>query len=577
MTQIVKAWVVLGLVVLVVTVLSLGAANSYAMPSGDTNSNTAVPQGRYPASAARAPLTHAQPRTVPPGTATTLLSPQAYSYRFTFNDVNIVTFDLAAPASQTVLAPTTRSLFAGDFANNDFSRLLVIDNATNEYLSIDTATGVETLLGSSIPIADHLWSGMTWDPTTGILYAHATSCAESSLYTIDIATGAATLIGFVSNAGCLIDIAMSPGGQLYGVDIINDVFLAIDKTTGAGTVIGSIGFDANFAQDLDFDDASGVLYYAAFNNVSFNGELYIIDITSGATTFLGSFGTDTTEIDAFGIVSSIPVPTATPEPPTATPEPPTVTPEPPTATPEIPTSTPKPPIPTETFTPIAPPTDVPSDTATPIPSPAATNSPPPGATFTSIPLPTVTGTPAITPVSTPTVTPRPTISLPPSATATPGTVLAVYAPLILYNINNGNPIPTVTPTPVCLTIEQEPNNTIDDVTGYPVVCEGVTARGTGKYFNDPTDPERYDIYRIDVSADTPLAILLDSLRTGETDFDLLLLDSTGAIIAAAQQPGDDCLTTPVVAGTYYIAVYEDPLVGAVPYTLVWQRGTTCSP
>jgi hypothetical protein len=196
---------------------------------------------------------------------------------------------------------TARSLFAGDYIGTDYSKLYAIDSDTNQFLSFSTSTGAETVLGTSTPGAGESWSGLSYDSSTSTLYGSATTCASSSLYTINTTNGTATLVGAVSNAGCLIDIAVSPSGQMYGVDIVADTTVAINKSTGAGTVVGSTGIDANFAQGLDFDDATGTLYYAAFNNGAFNGELRTIDLATGASTLVGAFGADTTEIDAYAI------------------------------------------------------------------------------------------------------------------------------------------------------------------------------------------------------------------------------------------------------------------------------------
>ncbi len=228
----------------------------------------------------------------------------ANGYRFTFDGTDIVSWaDINSPANITSVAATARSLFAGDFVGGDFTKLYVIDSDTNQFLTVSTSTGAETVLGTSTPAGGESWSGLSYDATNNTLYGSATSCASSTLYTINQSNGTATAVGSVSNAGCLIDIAVSPTGQMYGVDIVADTTVAINKTTGAGTVIGSTGIDANFAQGMDFDDASGILYYAAFNNGAFNGELRTINLTTGASTLIGPFGADTTEIDSFAIAT----------------------------------------------------------------------------------------------------------------------------------------------------------------------------------------------------------------------------------------------------------------------------------
>ena len=62
-----------------------------------------------------------------------------------------------------------------------------------------------------------------------------------------------------STAAIDVDIA-SARGQIYGHDIANDIMIAIDKTTAAATVLGSTTQNGNFAQGMDFDLSTNVLY-----------------------------------------------------------------------------------------------------------------------------------------------------------------------------------------------------------------------------------------------------------------------------------------------------------------------------
>jgi hypothetical protein len=133
----------------------------------------------------------------------------------------------------------------------------------------------------------------------GTLYASGTTCGSSTLYTIDPDDGTVTPVGPITNAPCIIDIAINANGEMYGVEIVNDVLVQIDPATGAGTVIGSVGINANYAQGMDFEDESGILFWASY---SVSGELRIIDPTTGASTLVGAFqGGD--EIDGLGFAT----------------------------------------------------------------------------------------------------------------------------------------------------------------------------------------------------------------------------------------------------------------------------------
>ncbi len=152
--------------------------------------------------------------------------------------------------------------------------------------TVDTTTGALTEIG---PItggtSGATYLSMRWDATTGNLYALAD---DPAIYTINTTTGAATLVGPLSgpdlNPGALVvNIALSPEGLMYGIDIVDDVLIAIDKSNGNATVIGSTGINANFAQGMDFDPSTGILYWAGYQGSGVSS-IYTVDLTSGAAT-----------------------------------------------------------------------------------------------------------------------------------------------------------------------------------------------------------------------------------------------------------------------------------------------------
>jgi hypothetical protein len=222
---------------------------------------------------------------------------------------SLVSFDAAAPGSTTVIAPIARTLVGGAFLHDDFSRLYALDFDSGEFLSVSTSDGSEQVIGTATAPTGEDWSGLALDRSSGTLYASSTRMSEgvsSTLHVIDPATGAATPIGPIANGGRVIEIAADIAGRLYGVDIAGDVLVAIDKSSGAASVIGPLGFDAEFAEGLDFDAATGLLYFAAVNNESpFSqpGQIYTIDPATGHATLVGGISADpaTAQISAFAI------------------------------------------------------------------------------------------------------------------------------------------------------------------------------------------------------------------------------------------------------------------------------------
>src|SRR5690606_12540676 len=132
------------------------------------------------------------------------------------------------------------------------------------------------------------WNTLKWDHTTGMLYAVANL---DELFVIDPASLEATFLGRITGPGVNPDgavhvaIAIAPDGLIYALDLVDDVLLAVDKTNAEAVVIGSVGMDANFAQDMDFDQTTGILYWAAYN--SGTSRMFKLDTDTGAGTPIG--------------------------------------------------------------------------------------------------------------------------------------------------------------------------------------------------------------------------------------------------------------------------------------------------
>jgi hypothetical protein len=258
----------------------------YAMPMGDPAKATAAPAPR-----------HAGPVTVTRnGTGRVLQAggiPAFASISFSFPApmTELYTFEAATGNDQNFIGFSNDTIFALKFLDDDFSKAYALGkwgSQANLFATISTVDGTITPIASAQPSADgDGFTGFAPDPTTGALYASGTTCGTSShLYTVDRYTGATSVIGELPDMPCAIWIAISPEGFMYGVDVVNDAFYAIDKTTGATSLKGTVGFDTNHTQDADFDRSSGVLYWAAVNEDSFSGEMRTIDLDTGATTLL---------------------------------------------------------------------------------------------------------------------------------------------------------------------------------------------------------------------------------------------------------------------------------------------------
>src|SRR5690606_31863513 len=120
------------------------------------------------------------------------------------------------------------------------------------------------------------FTDLTWDYDTGQFYALSGDCnvANNTLSVVDFDALTATPVGAADALmTCSIGLGAHPfTGQLYAYDLVANALFSVDKATGQSTLIGDLGFDANFGQGMDFDNEDGTCYLYAFNNVTFVAE-----------------------------------------------------------------------------------------------------------------------------------------------------------------------------------------------------------------------------------------------------------------------------------------------------------------
>ena len=219
-----------------------------------------------------------------------------------------LTISTDATQSPTLLGVMGDQIYGGDFISDTYTTLYGVNNSGDTFVSMDTTTGALSVIGElGKPIGGGTWSGLAWDRTTGTVYASSAAASGAYLYTINMETGAATSIGPVTGLQVLIDIAIHPTtGDLYGINTNDDNLYRIDKATAAPTLIGALNYPSDFAQGMDFDDNSGVLYWAAYQGAAVGpGSIRTIDLTTGNSTEIGIIGDGSTirELDAFAWIA----------------------------------------------------------------------------------------------------------------------------------------------------------------------------------------------------------------------------------------------------------------------------------
>jgi hypothetical protein len=158
-----------------------------------------------------------------------------------------------------------------------------------QLFTVDPATGVATLVGditdSNGPIGI---TGLAFNPNNGVLYGVTGNNSPNdlrSLVTIDTSTGQATLIGSLGGAPAT-DISFDSSGVLYGWlgGSVNKL-ATISLSTGAATVVGPPGPGAGATQGgaLSFNPP-GTLYLCREDDSTGDSQLSTVDQSTGQLT-----------------------------------------------------------------------------------------------------------------------------------------------------------------------------------------------------------------------------------------------------------------------------------------------------
>jgi hypothetical protein len=196
-------------------------------------------------------------------------------------------FDATLPGAimQIVADPAAIFINACEMVTGDPTKFYAIDANGNAFL-VDAVANTSTPLGNT-GLTNPL--GLALDYTNGEYYL----CDDvDNLYKINMGTLNTTFLGTFNYPGLvyMIGITCDGAGNLWGYDLGLNNFYSINKTTGQATLVGYIGFDANFGQGLGYDQATNTMYMCAYNNNSFQAEFRSVNTANGSTTFMGAIG-----------------------------------------------------------------------------------------------------------------------------------------------------------------------------------------------------------------------------------------------------------------------------------------------
>lgn len=187
--------------------------------------------------------------------------------------------------------------------------------ATPTLYRFDSTTYAATAIGPlGLPF---VFEGALAFTSGGIAYgANAGNSGTPTLFTINLATGAATLGPVISGAPHDINgMAFRSDGNLVALDDNTNSLLVINPTTGAATTLASIGAAVGPVGGLTIDGDTG--YFATAgpgNSIPGSNQLYSFNVSTGAQTLIGSFAPTISSGRGISGLTFFPSTTSVPEP-----------------------------------------------------------------------------------------------------------------------------------------------------------------------------------------------------------------------------------------------------------------------
>ncbi len=168
--------------------------------------------------------------------------------------------------------------------------------ATLDTFDAANPNATTSVIGSLGVAAD--FGGLAYDTGNSTMYmvdgaGDDSTTDHSSLYTVNLATGAATLIGSTGLADVTGLTYDSGNNTLYAIQAVSGAPLDIlNIGTGAGTAVGT-QVSTNEVNNLAYDTSNGVFY--AWSDCLGCAVLYSVNTGTGAGTVLNSTGLDSND------------------------------------------------------------------------------------------------------------------------------------------------------------------------------------------------------------------------------------------------------------------------------------------
>lgn len=218
-------------------------------------------------------------------------------WAFDMSAQNYGKFPLVGPYNLNVIATIPYIITASDF--DDSMTIYGVDFLTNELIQIEPTTGAHSVVATLSPVpSGHTVDGMSWNYVNSSMYVVSGNGSETSLHTLDLATGALSIIGTTTDATS-VWIVIDNNGIAYIADTITDELYIMDLTNGQVTLVGSLGINIEFSQEADIDVETNILYMGGYlgNDVQ---NIYSVNTTTGAASFISGIS-NASELGIFAI------------------------------------------------------------------------------------------------------------------------------------------------------------------------------------------------------------------------------------------------------------------------------------
>lgn len=169
----------------------------------------------------------------------------------------------------------------------DAATLYIAMSGTGQIDALDLATNTVTTIGTFGTTFN--WGGMSWDHLTGTLWM-VSGRVDNGLYTVDTATGIATLVGYHGLTDVFSNAVDPLTGEIYALQANGFTGLyALDPASGAASYIGapSTPSPSGYSGVGGAEFGPNGMIYA---NASFSSYIYAIDPATGAATYQGDAG-----------------------------------------------------------------------------------------------------------------------------------------------------------------------------------------------------------------------------------------------------------------------------------------------